>query len=113
MVHPRDRQEISSIGVSLVHTCVGMGAVYLCLLHDVRDIVGVCVYVCARAKPGEDENGTVTAKGRGWMVTLIARDSRDRCSRSPRKMTYRAAWFSWNAHCVNTVYGIHNSNGED
>lgn len=76
MLHPRDRREINSSGVSCV-VC------YVCVYIYVSPLRGT-----TGVGRGEDENGTVIAKGRGWMMTLIARDSRDRCSRLPRKITY-------------------------
>lgn len=89
----RSERKINSSGVS-------------CAVYD------VCMYVYMYVSPlygaggvgrGEDENGTVIAKGRGCMMTLIARDSRDRCSRLLRKIMYWSAR-SWNTlRCVSAI----------
>lgn len=56
MVHPRDRQEISS----KQFVCVP----YVCIVL----LRGAGYEALGTVGRGEDENGTVMAKGRGWMT---------------------------------------------
>jgi len=100
-VHPRDRWEINSrcLYASIYIYLYTYIYIHIYVRYYVAPLRGVEHRVHGR---GEDENGTVIAKGRGWRWS--ARDSRDRCSRSPRKMTYwMARRMKRTLRCVNAI----------
>lgn len=91
MVHPRDRREINSSGLSRVLRVRACVCTYA-RMHNARGCVSITWYTrrwesaYAGAAKRRKRNGNGE---RERMVDDV--DSRDRCSRSPRKMTYRTA----------------------
>lgn len=89
MVHPRDRREINSSGLSRV-PCVRACVLYICIMRV------VCVPITWYTRRWESAYAGAAKRrkrnGNGERERMVDDvDSRDRCSRLPRKMTYRTA----------------------